>query len=343
MKLLAPTNHADEVEMLVGSGADELYCGVVPQEWIERHSVAAQINRRGAGPGNMQTLDELRELTDLAHSLGARVQLTLNAATYNEDQVPFLCALAAEAVDEIGIDALIVADVGLLCALMDSRADLRVHVSSLAAVHNRHAVAFFRDLGASRVILPRQIRVDEAVAMARAVPEVEIEVFILNDGCIYEEGHCSTVHSAGPICLTDWNHSFSPLGESDPLSDRELERMEGNARDYRMWTDCHVGQSDSLTPTGVYSGPCGLCAIPELHLGGVHSLKVIGREAPAHKKLRSVQQVRFVLDRAAGGLPPEECRSEARALRGTPELCRSGYACYYPEVVHERTQHLNVP
>jgi len=110
MRLLAPTNHPDEVEMLVGSGADELYCGVVPREWTERYSLAARINRREPGPGNMDTLVELRQLVDTAHSLGALVQLTLNAATYNEDQVPFLCALAAEAVDEIGIDALIVAD-----------------------------------------------------------------------------------------------------------------------------------------------------------------------------------------------------------------------------------------
>ncbi len=333
MRLLAPTNHPDEVEMLVGSGAHELYCGVVPREWTERYSLAARINRREPGPGNMETLHELRELVDAAHRLGALVQLTLNAATYNEDQVPFLCALAAEAVDEIGIDALIVADVGLLSALMGFRADLRVHVSSLAAVHNSQAVAFFRDLGASRVILPRQARVDEAVAMAAAAPDVEIEVFILNDGCIYEEGHCSTVHSAGPICLTDWDYSFRALGESDEVSAADLEGMQRNAGEYYEWIGCHVGQVDAVTSTGVPSGPCGLCAIPDLHHGGVHSLKVIGREAPAYKKLRSVQQVRAVMDRVGDGQSAEECRVLARGIRGTPELCRSGFGCYYPEVV----------
>ena len=196
--------------MLVKSGADELYCGVLPQEWIERYSLAVQFNRRDAGPANMQTTAQLRDLVDHAHRLGATVQLTLNAPTYTDDQVPYVCGLAEEAVDEIGVDALIVADVGLLTALMDRRPDLRVHISSLAAVHNSQAVHFFCDLGASRIILPRQTRVDEAVAMATAVPEVEIEVFILNDGCIYEEGHCSTIHGAGPICLTDWNTPSGP-------------------------------------------------------------------------------------------------------------------------------------
>ncbi len=319
--------------MLVESGADELYCGVLPREWIERYGLAVQINRRDAGPGNMQTLSDLRELVDHTHRLGAAVQLTVNAPTYTDDQVPFVCGLVAEAVDEIGVDALIVADVGLLCALMDWRPDLCVHISSLAAVHNSHAVSFFRDLGASRVILPRQTRVDEAVAMAVAVPDVEIEVFILNDGCIYEEGHCSTVHSAGPICLTDWEYTFRPVDATKALSARELGVMERNVQDYRRWIDCQVGARNRLTPTGIPCGPCGLCAIPELHRGGVHSLKVIGREAPTYKKLRSVQQVRSVLDRVATGLPEEECRAFAQAIRGTPELCHSGYACYYPEVV----------
>ncbi|MCC7241336.1 MAG: U32 family peptidase [Acidobacteria bacterium] len=333
MRLLAPTNHPDEVEMLVGSGAHELYCGVVPGQWTDRHSLAAPINRRGSGPGNMQTLGELRDLVDTAHRLGALVHLALNAATYNEAQVPFLCGLAAEAADEIGIDALIVADVGLLSALMGFRPGLRVHVSSLAAVHNSQAVRFFRDLGASRVILPRQTRVDEAVAMARAVPDVELEVFILNDGCIYEEGHCSTVHSAGPICLTDWGYSFRPVGAAGELSAADLDVMADNARAYGEWIGCHVGQADAVTPTGVPSGPCGLCAIPALHRGGVHSLKVIGREAPAYKKLRSVQQVRAVMDGVSDGKSAQECRALAQAIRGTPELCRSGFGCYYPEVV----------
>jgi collagenase-like PrtC family protease len=336
MKILAPINQPREVEMLVGSGADELYCGVLPREWLDRYSAAVQLNRREEAAGNMQTLAELRELVDLAHKHNAKVHLALNAPTYNEDQIPYVFDLVAEAVDQIGIDALLVADVGLLAALMSWRSDLRVHVSSLAAIHNSQAVGFFADLGASRAILPRQTRMEEAVAMAAAVPEMEIEVFILNDGCIYEEGHCSTLHRAGPICLTDWNYTFRPSGSNPPLTADEIESMQSNVQDYRHWITCHMASGSVLTSTRMPGGPCGLCAIPELSHGGVHSLKIIGREAPAYKKLRSVQQVRHVLDRVAVGLSAEEIRVEAQALRGTPELCRSGYACYYPEVVRDR-------
>jgi U32 family peptidase len=333
MKILAPANHPDEVELLVGSGADELYCGVVPREWTEQHGPAAQLNRRGAGRANMTSLAELGELVQLAHALGATVQLTLNAPTYSEQQTAFLCRLAAQAVDELGVDGLIIADVGLLCTLVDWRDDLRLHVSSLAAVRNAEAARFFRDLGAARVILPRQTRLDEAVSIARAVPELEIEAFVLNDGCIFEEGHCSTVHAVGPICLSDWEYTFRPLEGTRELAAAEVDAMRRNLDDYRAWIDCQVGSGPQLTPTGMPAGPCGLCSIPHLHRGGVHSAKIIGREAPAHRKLRSVQQVRLIRDRAVAAVPSDECRALARAVRGTPELCASGYGCYYPEVV----------
>lgn len=333
MKLLAPINHPDEVEMLVGSGADELYCGVLPREWTDRYSVAVQLNRREEAVGNMQTLSDLRELVDLAHRHSAKVHLAMNAPTYTEDQIPYVCGLVADAVDQIGIDALLVADVGLLTALMNWRSGLRLHISSLAVIHNSQAVRFFADLGASRVILPRQTRVDEAVAIATAVPEMEIEVFILNDGCIYEEGHCRTLHRPGPICLTDWNYDFRSTDSNPPLTAAELEAMQSNVKDYRHWITCHMASGGILSSTRMPGGPCGLCAIPELYHGGVHSLKIIGREAPAYKKLRSVQQVRHVLDRVAEGMSAEKTRTVAQAIRGTPELCGSGYACYYPEVV----------
>ncbi len=133
--------------------------------------------------------------------------------------------------------------------------------------------------------------------------------------------------------MTDWDYSFRALQESEELSAADREYMANNAREYGEWIGCHVGQVDAVTPTGVPSGPCGLCAIPELHHGGVHSLKVIGREAPAYKKLRSVQQVRAVMGRVVDGESAEDCRVVAQAIRGTPDLCRSGFGCYYPEVV----------
>ena len=133
MKILAPIRSAEEVEMLVHTGADELYCGLVPREWIDRFGEAVPLNRREPGPANLETLAEMKELVELAHGLGAAVHLTLNASSYADEHVPFIRSLVGEAIDTIGIDALIVADPGLLAELMEWRDDLRIHVSSLAA------------------------------------------------------------------------------------------------------------------------------------------------------------------------------------------------------------------
>ena len=58
----------------------------------------------------------------------------------------------------------------------------------------------------------------------------------------------------------------------------------------------------------------------------------MGREASAFRKLRSVQLVRRILDLQGEGASAAACRSAALELRATPELCRTGLSCYYPEV-----------
>jgi hypothetical protein len=189
---------------------------------------------------------------------------------------------------------------------------------------------FFRDLGASRIILPRQTSVREAVAIAAAVPDVEIETFVLNDGCVFEEGLCSTLHEAGPICLVDWTYRVRAPEGGVPDAAADATTLAGVVGEYRDWISAQVGEPGAFTPTGMPSGPCGLCAIPDLHVGGIASLKIAGRQMSAFGKLRSVQQARAILDRVESGDPAETCRVAARLLRGTPDLCATGRACYYP-------------
>lgn len=330
MRLAAPVSHPDEVEMLVSSGADELYCGLVPADWTTRHGAAVAVNRRGPLSGNLTAWRQLRDLVDDAHQRGAPVHLTVNAPAYGSNQLADVRRLAIDAVEQAGVDALIVADVGLLASLAEHRPGLRVHVSSLAAVHNAQAAMFFRDIGAARIILPRQTSIREAVAIAAAAPDVEIETFVLNDGCAFEEGLCSTLHEAGPICLVDWTYRAHAAEGGTPDAAGDATTLARVAGEYRDWISAQVGVPGTLTPTGMPSGPCGLCAIPDLCAGGIRSLKIAGRQMSAFGKLRSVQQARAILDRVESGDPAEACRAAARALRGTPDLCASSRACYYP-------------
>jgi collagenase-like PrtC family protease len=89
------------------------------------------------------------------------------------------------------------------------------------------------------------------------------------------------------------------------------------------------GNGCGSTAKGLPYGPCGLCAIPDLMRMGVSSLKIVGREAPAFKKMASVRMVRDILDRARTGTPKLHVIERAKSLRDSPEHCASGFMCYY--------------
>jgi len=334
----APVGSADEVPMLVGSGATELYTGFVPSEWTHRFTDAVWINRRGPASGNLRTVAELEAVCHSAHEAGATLSVTLNAPHHAGERLDLAVETAATA-REVGVDALIVADPGLLLTLHRRGIDLETRLSSVAATHSiaaaRLAARPIRDggLGVSRVVLPRHVTVDEVTDMVRAVPEIAFEVFGMNDQCPFEEGHCFTQHHLGglPVLCQDRGRSAPrrlDTGErlDDPGWDAHLD-------DRHAWLDACASFAGTLSGSGVPRSTCGLCALPAFARAGVRAVKIVGREAAAYRKLRSVQLVRRILDRIEEGRPADVIAAEARELRGSPELCASGRACYYHDVL----------
>ena len=176
------------------------------------------------------------------------------------------------------------------------------------------------ELGADRVIAPRQLTLDEIGELCGAAAGVGLEAFVLNDACAFDEGGCATAHQLpghdGPYCLA----SFDPqAGAGDPA-----------IAAHRAWLDA-LGRRGYTPSAGLPLGPCGLCALPELAAAGVEAVKVVGREAHPYRKVRSVQMVRHVLD-ALRDEGPDAARTRSRALREDPAGCRGGLDCYYPEV-----------
>jgi putative protease len=332
MKVLAPIRSLDELEMLAASGAEELYCGVVPREWSDRYAGAVWLNRRTPNGGNLPGCAELKELIDGAHRLQLPVFLTLNAPYYTAEQMPLVVDLARRLSDDFGADALIVTDLNLLLRLSGERLAAALHVSSVAATLNSEAVRFLLQFGVRRVILPRSLTLGEIETIARDVRgDVELEVFMLNDGCAFEEGFCTTTHhhSVGAFCtsLSEMQADFEWDGPI--FTTRRRNWLRKNLADYREWVWYVNGNGCSSTAKGLPYGPCGLCAVPDLARIGVDSLKIVGREAPALKKMASVRMVRHIVDRVRAGAPRLQVIERAIALRETPEHCRSGYMCYY--------------
>lgn len=332
MKILAPIRAFDELEMLLASGAEELYCGFVPPEWSERYNGPVWLNRRSPKGSGLETWEELARLVEGAHAARVPVFLTFNAPYYSAEQMPLVVDLATRLSEDCGVDALIVSDINLLARLSVAKLRAAVHVSSVAATLNAEAVRFLLDFGPTRIVLPRSVTLHEIGSIAGAVGhDVEIEVFILNDGCAFEEGFCATTHhhSVGAFCtsLSEMETRFEWNGAR--FTDRREKWLKRNLADYRDWVWYVNGNGCGATPKGLPYGPCGLCAIPDLGRMGVASLKIVGREASPFKKLASVRMVRDIVERFRAGESKTQVMERAVALRGEPKHCQSGYMCYY--------------
>lgn len=308
MKILAPLRHPDEVEPLAEAGADEFYCGATPPGWAERFGTR-WAHRRDPRSSDAPSLDEL------VGRAGPRpVYLTLNAPAYPTDAVDLLVAFGRRALD-LGFAALVVADLELVLAFAEAGLAGRVHVSSLATCTNAGTAAFLGGLGVARVVLPRHLTLGEIEAIAAS--GVELEVFGLNDGCVFEEGLCATTHGLGPFCLAD-----GPGTEGAPAE--ALDRYA-----FWKWTLNNCG---CRTSQGYPLGPCGLCALPRLLALGVASLKIVGREASLERKRASVALAAGALRLAEAGGGPEALRERVGRLRGARGLCEGARLCYYPDV-----------
>jgi U32 family peptidase len=316
MKILAPLRSSSEVEALAAAGAEEFYCGLTPPGWAATQG-RAWANRRNPRSAGVPDVADLTRIVALAAH--RPVYVTLNAPSYHASALPLLVDFGRRLLEEVGARALIVAETELLLALAEAGLARSVHVSSLATCRNRGAALFYRDLGVSRIILPRHLTLRE-IEDIRA-DGVELEAFVLNDGCVFEEGLCATTHALGTFCLAD--------GESQPVSLSPIppEALERYA--FWKWTLDNCGCS---TSRGFPLGPCGLCAMPRLAAAGVASLKVVGREASLERKEASVRLVAHALRLADAGAGREVLRDAAIALRGARGLCEGARLCYYPDV-----------
>ncbi|EME69030.1 peptidase U32, partial [Paramagnetospirillum caucaseum] len=213
---------------------------------------------------------------------------------------------------------------------------VRLHASSLLACRNAGAAAVLGELGACRVVLPRDVTLDEIAAIAAARPELEFEAFVLNDGCVFEEGNCHTIHLpgrlGGPICLDRYAVDYRRV-DGRRLSDAEAEALAANDARHDEWLWYRFGCGFSVTANGLPFGPCGLCAVSALAGAGLAAVKIAGREGPLDRKLKSVEMVRATLDRLDRGEDGAQVAAFAQGLRARQDLCATGYMCYYREVI----------
>jgi putative protease len=322
IKLLSPVDKTEEVEGLIEAGADELYCGVLTSDWHNRY-IAGSVNRRPGGGASFKTFDALSDCVRTAHAHGIPVFLTLNEHYYTQEQYPFLYEYVARAIDA-GVDAFIVADLGLLLTLKEKGEEIKTIISTGGTAFNSETVRFYQDLGASRIILPRHLTIDEIGEISRKTSGVGLEAFILNSRCPNVDGFCTFHHgladaSFDALCKNACMLPFDvSVDGNDPKGQHiSLERQQ-------IWQMVHVDQH-----------PCGVCALYEFDKMNMASVKIVGRGNPTQRKLIDIAFIRNLLDFLRDKRPAEDdFRGVARNLylNTYRRSCRV-HMCYYPEVL----------
>ena len=173
MELLAPAGNREKAEVAIAYGADAVYVG--GKEYSLR-----------AGAGNF-SLPELESLVDYAHRAGVRVYVAVNSLLHNDQLAGLEEYLAA--LKEIGVDAVIFSDPAVYVAAKKAAPGLELHFSTQGSLTNWQAIRFWEEMGVRRVILARELSLDEISEIRRRV-NVELEVFVHGAMCISYSGRC---------------------------------------------------------------------------------------------------------------------------------------------------------
>ncbi len=174
VELLAPAGNFSKVRTALYFGADAAYIG------------GKQFSLR-AFADNFDDTDILRAV-QLAHSAGKKIYAAVNIFAKNADLEGVKSFLAYLA--DIGADAAIISDPGVFAIARRVAPSLPVHISTQANILNRETVKFWQDMGAARVILARELSLDEIADIHAYVPDMELEAFVHGAMCISYSGRC---------------------------------------------------------------------------------------------------------------------------------------------------------
>ena len=176
IELLSPAGDIKRLRLAIKYGADAVYC-------------AGNMFGMRTNPSNFNG-DELKEAVELVHSRNKKIYITCNTLPRN-DEIPYLPDFLKFAQD-IGVDAFIIADMGVLAAAKKYAPDVDVHISTQAGIVNYAAANAFYDMGASRIVTARELSLDEIKKIRdKCNPKLEIEAFVHGAMCMSFSGRCT--------------------------------------------------------------------------------------------------------------------------------------------------------
>lgn len=268
-ELLAPAGDLEKLKMAIIYGADAVFLG-------------GEAFGLRASSKNF-TIDQIKEGLEFAHTRGRKVYVTLNIIPHNED----LSGLPeyVKTLDEIGVDAVIVSDPGVVAVIKEVAPDMEIHLSTQSNTTNYLSANFWYKIGVKRIVLARELSIEEIKEIISKIPtELEIETFIHGAMCISYSGRCLlSNYMAGRDanrgeCAQSCRWKYNLVeekrpGEYYPVYEDEQGTFIMNSKDL-----------------------CMIQHIPELINAGIKSFKIEGRMKSPYYVATVVRAYKMVMD-----------------------------------------------
>ena len=270
VELLAPAGDLEKLKMAVIYGADAVYIG------------GENFGLRTASRNF--TEEEMKQGVEFAHSKGKKVYVTLNIIPHNEDLIGLEDYLLY--LEKINIDAVIVADPGVLMIVREVLPNMEVHMSTQANNTNYKSAQFWYKQGVKRIVTARELSFDEIKTIKDNIPEdMQIESFVHGAMCISYSGRClmsnyMTGRDANRgECAHPCRWKYSLVEEKRPGEYFPIEEDESGTYFFNSKDLCMIEQVDKIIETGI------------------DSLKIEGRVKTAYYVATVVRAYRMAIDK----------------------------------------------
>ena len=298
MNLMAPAHSLETARGVIDSGADEVYLGLDDRNFVN-------LNLSGRGRGcNVPTPQELEDIIEFAHDRCVLVDYAVNTPFLSDELEEIFVSHVMAGVDA-GVDALIVGEPGAMQLVKEMDTGLPVHASVLLNTFNIGQIELLKDLGASKIVLPFKMELDEIRALSKA--GVDLEIFG-QFGCSNINGTCHLIHSAGEAI-----NLGIPCRANYLVGDRVQQ----------------VQPAQQVHPILDAGTDCSLCSIPDLLEIGVSALKIVGRGMNPEMIREIVCIYRACIDLALDGSGAGEIKDYALAEEPIWQLLCEQKRCKY--------------
>ncbi len=300
-ELLAPAGDMNCLISAARFGADAVYIGGPLLQLRAEKSAFSE--------------EEIDTAAKYLHNLGKKLYVTVNSFTKNNEIEPLKAY--AKNLYALGVDAVIVADLGALRAIKQAEPRLEVHISTQANCCNYSAAMAYYELGASRIVVAREMTIDEIAEMHSKIPDdLEIEAFVHGAMCMAYSGRC--------LISSYMNGRSGNRGECTQPCRWEYYLVERNRPNEYLKVEEYDDHSALLSSHDMKA----ISFLDKLQDAGVDSFKIEGRMKTEYYVSHVVNAYRRAIDKSA---PLELLDDELNAISHRPY--NSGF--YFGNLVHD--------